>query len=149
MPFMLILVFLTIDVGRIVMVNTALHEAVTVAARAGARQGYVGIVRSTTCSGGVGTGNPSYDAFCELAKTIPGANVQDLRILSPDSRLNGGFVCQQNAGGSNLYVTVVAGADLDLITPFLADIVGTLNETDLKGVLTAAGTARCEVARLP
>ena len=146
-PLMLVLVFLTVDVGKIVMASTALHEAVTVGARAGARTGFVGGVPGN-CSDPRITGNTSYDAFCEVARNIPGARVGGVVISSPSTGGANNRYCQNNAGASNLYVTMTASiTSLSLLTPGLSGMLESLNNTSLPGTLTATGTARCEVAR--
>jgi len=150
LPLLLLAIFVTIDIGRIVMVSTALHEAVTVGARAGARTGFVGGVPSQTCptSGTQGSGNTSYEAFCQVAAGIPGAVVSGIAISSPTTGVGGNYYCKNNAGAGNLYVTVTATVtDLRLLTPGLSSVLGGFSDWSLPGELGAVGTARCEVAR--
>jgi len=150
-PFALALMFITIDVGRLVMVSTAMHDASAAAARAGARQGYTGhnpAGTSQPCQENARTGNPSYDAFCEAARRIPGATIRRFEILSPESATSQlGRTCRRGGSNSNIYVTIRGTAEVELITPLLSQLL----RTDLDGLgdrVVSIATARCEIARL-
>lgn len=145
-PFALLLVLLTIDVGRLILVNTALQDAVAVSARTGARQGIVG---ANPAGAGIpclgpqvmfGT-NPSYDAFCEAARNIPGATVVGFQINRPTGSQGASRVCTQP---SQIYVEVEARAQVQLLTPGLKALT---NGAVLPDGVRAVGVARCEVAR--
>lgn len=150
-PFMLVLIFMAIDVGRIVIVSSALHEAVTVGTRAGARQGLVGsnpaAAGETPCLPPRYSVNIAYNAFCDVASRIPGAHLKQVQITSPTTTVAEGLVCQNGAGADNLYVTMQASADISLMTPGLSRLLENFNPTPMPGSLYAAATARCEVAR--
>lgn len=154
-PFSLLLIFIVVDVGRLVLASSALHDATAVAARAGARTGTVGTVRNVTGTVCMeGGGDAVYGAFCEAGASIPGAELTGFAIQTPS-----GAWCTNNA--RDLYVTVHASADFEFLTdvvarggdkflgikvPGLGSIVRS-NENGLTGSMHATGTARCEVAR--
>lgn len=147
LPLIIVMIFLTIDIGRIVMMSTALHEAVTVGARAGARTGYVGGVPGRCETAGI-TGETTYDALCEVARNIPGGTVSGITISSPTTGAPNRY-CRNGAGTANLYVTVSASlTNLQLLTPGLGSLLTAVNSQNaLPGALVATGSARCEVAR--
>jgi Flp pilus assembly protein TadG len=143
-PFALLLVLLTIDVGRLILVNTALQDAVAVSARSGARQGIVGANPAgagqpcQTLSSGF---NPSYDAFCEAARNIPGATLVSFQINRPSGSQSSQRICTRP---NQIYVEVEARARVDLLTPGLRSLT---NGAVLPDGVRAVGVARCEVAR--
>jgi hypothetical protein len=145
LPLVVFLIGFTIDMGRLVSVSTTLHDATSVAARAGARQGYAGTVPAgTPCpkTGVSTTGvNPSYEAFCEAFLDIPGTDLVSVRVETPRG-ISG--ECVRGIGESGLYVRVYAKAHLDYITPGMETIVAAA-----KGGrdIASRGVARCEVAR--
>jgi hypothetical protein len=138
-----ILVF-SIDMGRTVLAATGLQDAAAVGARAGARIGYAGSIPGLgQCEGSSSsTGNPSYDAFCESASILGGAEIVDVRIITPNGY--GSRYCT-NASIDDTYVTIQAKAKLDYITPGLATLVGLA--TGEGSEIKVTGTARCEVTR--
>ena len=156
-PFSLVLIFVVIDVGRLVLASSALHDAVAVSARAGARTGVIGDVRLATGKGACADGNKEavYGAFCESGQNIPGAELTGFAIRTPD-----GAWCSDD-DPRNLYVRVAASADFEFLTDVVArggekflglevPGLGSLFRTTkdgLEGSIHATGVARCEVAR--
>lgn len=156
-PFSLVLIFIVVDVGRLVLASSALHDAVAVSARAGARTGVIGDVRrasgETVCPDG--SRQAVYAAFCEAGSDIPGAELRGFAISSPV-----GAWCSDD-DPRNLYVTVRGSADFEFLTDVISrggerfvglkvPGLGTLFRTTrdgLTGSIHAVGTARCEVAR--
>ena len=144
LPMALFILVFSIDMGRTVLATTGLQDAAAVGARAGARIGYAGSVPgSGLCeTAGRSTGNPSYDAFCEAASILGGAEITGVEIISPNGY--GSRYCTE-ASLDDTYVTIQARAQLDYITPGLATLVGLA--TGEGSDITVTGTARCEVTR--
>jgi Flp pilus assembly protein TadG len=153
-PFSLALIFIVIDVGRLVLASAALHDSVSVAARAGARTGEIGDTRQASGSGlcpDTVRDSTVYEAFCN-AGSIPGAEVTGFRVITP-----AGNICRVG----DIYVTVTAAADFEFLTDVVArggnKVVGIgvpglgslfrSTKDGLTGSIHATGTARCEVAR--
>lgn len=163
LPFSLILIFIVVDVGRLMLAGSALHDAVAVSARAGARIGNVGGnpvgTGGAPCTGNVERTAVSYHAFCQSAANIPGAELVGFRILAPSSGASQDSYryCRTD----DLYVTVAATAEFEFLTDVVArggqriigiDIPGLgsvlrSERNGMTGALHAVGTARCEVAR--
>jgi hypothetical protein len=157
LPFSLVLIFIVVDVGRLVLASSTLHDAVAVSARAGARTGIIGDVRGASGTSICPDGNRQavYAAFCEAGSNIPGAELQGFAIASP-----AGAWCSDD-DPRNLYVTVRASADFEFLTDVIArggdrflglkvPGLGTIfrsTRDGLTGSIHAVGTARCEVAR--
>lgn len=150
LPLILALVIFAIDAGRIVLATADLHDAASVAARAGARQGFAGSAPApgtALCTGRLDSGNPSYDAFCQDVTSsgfIGGYDVKSFEIVSPAGRATGPRWCTRGYD-ENLFVTIVVGADMDFITPGLRAVLGRDKADSLPLEVTAI--ARCENAR--
>jgi len=141
------MLFLTVDVGRLSLVATGMVDATAVSARSAARQGYAGTnpaEGSIPCTSAAATGEPAYDAFCEAARRIPGAQLAEFRVAEPTSTTILGATCTIATG--QVYVTVEASATLDLLTPGLGALLNDPGD-GFGSTVTATGTARCEVAR--
>lgn len=151
LPLILALMVVSVDLGRLVLAQTTLQDAVSVAARAGARQGYAGQVpQGALCASGSLTGNPSYDAFCESFRygALGGYTLASFRIESPSASggSNGPRYCTRGtASASDLFVTTKATANMAFITPLLREVI-TRNSSE-GAVLSATAVARCENAR--
>jgi hypothetical protein len=144
LPVVVFLIGFTVDMGRLVSLSSTLHDASAVAARSGARQGFAGsIPGGVPCNEPTRNGsNPSYDAFCEAFRPIPGSRLISVELRSPSSDGTGRW-CSRNYEG-NLYVSFRARAHLDYITPGIESVIAvTKGGRDL----VATGVARCEVAR--
>lgn len=142
-PMALVLITFSVDMGRLILATTSLSDATAVAARAGARVGYAGAIPAPgNCTGGVGTSNPSYNAFCQAATVLGGSRINSVELLTPSGL--GDRPCIAGAESTE-YVTVRARATLDFITPGLTSIVKLA--LDSKALIEVTGTARCEVTR--
>lgn len=144
LPLVMFLIAFTIDMGRLVSLNSTLHDSAAVAARAGARQGFAGhipggVLCQTRTSPGV---NPSYEAFCQAFRPLDGVELRSVELLSPSP--DGVDRWCSRSSESNLYVTVRAVAHLNFITPGIENVIAAA-----KGGrdVVAVGVARCEVAR--
>lgn len=151
-PISVALIFLSIDVGRLVLVKSYLHDSAAVAARAGARTGDLGLVRSATgselCGTNVREGSNVYRAFCEAADSIPGGEISSFRVELTDQDgkvADGASYCQTGY----LYVQVTAEGDVDYLTDIFKNAGGVLG-LKLPGLgdiaITSVAVARCEVA---
>lgn len=143
-PLALVIMLFAVDMGRVVLLSTGLHDATAVAARAGARQGFIGS----------DTKGPARAAFNEATNVVPGlkGNISSFKVVSPTRVIAGtanrtGIWCTQ----ANLYVKVSARANIGFITPGLGSLLNTFGggKSDIPGAITigATGVARCEVAR--
>ena len=142
-PIALAIMLFSVDMGRIVLMSTSLHDSVSVSARAGARQGFVG----------TDTRGPARDAFNEAVKVVPGLNtsITSFKVLGPTRTLSGngrtGKWCTQN----DLYVKIQATANIKLITPGVGALLnissGGTNTIPGSVAIKSTGVARCEVAR--
>ena len=145
LPLILALLVFSVDIGRMVMARMSLHDVVSTAARAGARQGYSG----TDSPGGAlcaksFTGNPTYDSFCNSVNAgslMGGVQATRMWITSPTP---GGGYCDRATAGA-LFVTAHATADMRFITPGLRELL--TGELDAEAVLEETAVARCENAR--
>ena len=144
LPLIIFLISFTIDMGRLVSLNSTLHDATAVAARAGARQGFAGhIPGGQLCQTKFSSGAyPSYEAFCESFRPLDGVVLDSIELLTPSPE--GVDRWCSRISESNLYVTVRASATLNFITPGI--------ETVIKAAqggrsVVSVGVARCEVAR--
>ena len=145
LPFALFLITFSVDMGRVVMVSTGLHDSVSVAARAGARQGTVGTTRSVpsnACANAVYLPQDTvYNAFCQSVSSMPGFVSNSFDILTPTSA-----ECQRDVNplSSRMFVTVRATAEVNYITPGLGQLIGIITGSGM--TITQTGVARCEVA---
>jgi Flp pilus assembly protein TadG len=145
LPFALFLITFSVDMGRVVMVATGLHDSVSVAARAGARQGTIGTTRSipsNACSNAVYLPQDTvYNAFCQSVNAMPGFTAASFTIITPTSTN-----CERdiNPKSSRMFVTVRASAKVDYITPGLGALIGIVTGQGME--ITQTGVARCEVA---
>jgi hypothetical protein len=171
-PFSIILVFLTVDIGRYVLAKSALHDAAAVSARAGARTGTLGQSPSSGAALDCGTPKPErqvYNAFCESAANMPGLDINDVRLDVSLTNASGGSrdgeFCESDGG--YIYVRTESSASMEFLIDSLPldEMLGL--ENGLLGGLFANGvpanmrradgtrpaviyvsaTARCEVAR--
>lgn len=142
-PVALAIMLFAVDMGRLVLLNTGLHDATAVAARAGARQGFVG----------TDTSGPSYTAFQEAVDVLPGLSdsVSSFSIVNPTTNFSGSDRSGRWCTQTDLYVRVRAQADIQFITPGLGSILTAVGggSSNLPGgvTITSTGVARCEVAR--
>ena len=145
LPFALFLITFSVDMGRVVMVSTGLHDSVSVAARAGARQGTIGTTRSVpsnACSNSVYLPQDTvYNAFCQSVKSMPGFISNSFDVLTPTSTN-----CERdvNPSSSRMFVTVRATARVNYVTPGLGPLIGIITGSGMD--ITQTGVARCEVA---
>jgi Flp pilus assembly protein TadG len=140
-PFALILLFITMDIGKAVLIRTALQDATATAARAAARLGYIGSSGGDCSSNGATNGGPAQEAFCEAFNRIPGASYGSFSVTLQDaagnSRSGDNVVCDDRY----LYVVTVGKVTINnLLTPRVFPIPA------LKTV-SATSVARCEVSR--
>jgi Flp pilus assembly protein TadG len=143
LPFILLLITFSIDMGRTVMTSTGLHDSASIAARAGARQGIVGSYSTANpCKDNYLSMGPVYSAFCQSVNSLPGLTADTFSILTPRSP-----TCKRNNGNPTdpeLYITVRATAHVDYITPGLNVLLNT--GLGSKSNVTVTGVAKCEVA---
>lgn len=143
LPVALAIMLFAVDMGRLVLLSTGLHDSTAVAARAGARQGYIGTA----------TNGPVEDAFHEASNVVPGLkdSVTSLVINSPRSNFTSGGRNGAWCTQSDIMVKVTARADIQFITPGLGGLLTMMtdNGSDLPGAvnISSTGVARCEVAR--
>lgn len=151
-PVSVALVFLSVDVGRLVLVKSYLHDAAAVAARAGARTGDLGPVDDVSgdsiCAAGESQNSNVYRAFCEAAASIPGGDVESFRVRLTDQggeAAAGATYCQ----GGYLYVEVTATGKVNYLTDVFKKAGGVIG-LEFPGFgdipVTAVAVARCEVA---
>lgn len=152
-PVSIALIFLSIDVGRLVLVKSYLHDSAAVSARAAARTGDLGITRGPI--EGIGLCAPTrrddsnaYRAFCEAVRLIPGgeANWFKVELVDENGRVapNVQF-CQTGY----LYVRVETKGTISYLTDVFANTAEIVNiQVPSLGdiAITASAVARCEVA---
>lgn len=139
-PFIILFIYLVLDVGRIALTYTALQEATASSARAIARTGKVGDVGNGTCPetpGSVPSSQVALYAFCNAAQTVP-YMLQPQLTPSEMTPPSNGFCFRGSAG---FIVEVNASASPSLVGPW-----GALAEP-LGYEVTATAVARCEVGR--
>lgn len=143
LPVALAIMLFAVDMGRLVLLSTGLHDATAVSARAGARQGYIG----------TSTKGPVKDAFAEASKVVPGleTSITGLIIQSPRTTFSSGARTGAWCTQSDIMVKVTANADIQFITPGLGSLLTMMtgNDSKLPGAvnISSTGVARCEVAR--
>lgn len=152
-PVSVALIFLSIDVGRLVLVKSYLHDSAAVAARAAARTGDLGTTRGPIEGAGLcasterDTSN-AYRAFCEAVRYIPGGEANFFRVDLVDEN---GRVAEnaQFCQTEYLYVRVQTGGSVPYLTDVFANTADLVNieVPSLGGIgITASAVARCEVA---
>lgn len=152
-PISVALIFLSIDVGRLVLVKSYLHDSAAVAARAAARSGDLGTTRGplsgdTICASSGRDGSNAYRAFCEAASSIPGGSVSGFSVQLTDASgrpAPNDQYCQEGF----LYVRVTASGRVEYLTDIFSNTAGVFGIT-FPGLgdidIQAHAVARCEVA---
>lgn len=152
-PVSVALIFLSIDVGRLVLVKSYLHDSAAVSARAAARTGDLGVTRGplegvTLCASTERDGSNAYRAFCEAVRSIPGGEANWFKVELVDEN---GRVAQnaQYCQTGYLYVRVETRGRVSYLTDVFANTAELVNvEVPSLGdiAITASAVARCEVA---
>ena len=152
-PVSVALIFLSIDVGRLVLVKSYLHDSAAVAARAAARTGDLGVTRGpiegvSLCVSTERNDSNAYSVFCEAVRLIPGceANWFKMELVDENVRVaqNAQF-CQ----AGYLYVRVETKGTISYLTDVFANTAALVNirVPSLGDIaITASAVARCEVA---
>jgi Flp pilus assembly protein TadG len=141
LPFLLFFMLFTFDIGRISLMSGMLHDATNQAARVGSQVGGGCLPASTS------------GAVCNEA-TANAASPQAFRqamtgkpLIDPSRgrmQVTTGSLCRTT--GTNLFVTVNASYDAELITPGLPTLLG-LTVRGGPWRLEATAVARCEIVR--
>lgn len=152
-PISVALIFLSIDVGRLVLVKSYLHDSAAVSARAAARTGDLGTTRGpiegdTLCASSERDGSNAYQAFCEAVRAIPGGDAVSFKVELVDENgrpaQNAQF-CQTGY----LYVRVETTGRVEYLTDVFSNTASVVGVT-VPGLgdidITASAVARCEVA---
>lgn len=138
LPLALAVITFSIDMGRVVLARTGLHDAVSVAARTGARTGNPGVIPAgEPCLTAPAASEAAYSSFCTAVTGLPGVHPTSVKLAAPT-----GGVCDRDA--DQLFVTVSAEADITYLTPGLRQLIGLASKGT---IVRATATARCEVAR--
>lgn len=167
-PFSIILVFLSVDIGRYVLVKSSLHDAAAVAARAGARTGALGpnpsAVTPLDCTS-TGANRQVQNAFCEATENLPGISAKDIswdvKLYNSAGASRDGEFCESDGGFIYTKTDATAKMTFLLDTLPLDEMLGLENgllggllargvPADMRGpgvVMHVSATARCEVAR--
>lgn len=137
LPIMLGLVFLSVDMGRMVMIHGALSTAAFSSAAAGAQSGTPG---STT-------GGDVYEYFRTSLQGLPMVGDVDARLSAVGTAAN---ASSTPSSGSNCsmgrpYVVVEVEADIKFITPGIKGLLDLSSDTD-EWRLATSGVAVCQVA---
>lgn len=132
MPIFMILILFTFDMGRLVMINTALHDAAQSAARAGAQIGGANLENSAI----------SLKAFDDTA-AAPGSVLDATKVIG--RQVTTGNYC--TASGPDRFVTFQATYKFTFLTPLLKDLVGIGSDFDNGFVISASAVSRCEVVK--
>ena len=152
-PISVALIFLSIDVGRLVLVKSYLHDSAAVSARAAARTGDLGITRgplegATLCASANRDGSNAYRAFCEAVRSIPGGEAVAFKVELVDAN---GRVAEnaQFCQTGYLYVRVETKGQVAYLTDVFANTASFVG-IEIPGLgdidITASAVARCEVA---
>lgn len=142
-PLVMFLIAFTIDMGRIVSISSTLYDATSVAARAGARVGYSGLMpEKNICKNVISNSAPSYHAFCEAYRPIAGAELITVAVISPLSE-DGIGSCASNSH-SNSFVTIRSTAKVDLLTPGLESLLTAIRKGSQISTIAAA---KCEISK--
>lgn len=145
LPFLLGVMLLTLDVGRLVLANASLQDATSASARAAARIGYAGSAPSQTCSVAGGPADIAYRTFCTASLGMPTGPIESFSILEPQSPTPLGATCTAAEGSQ--YVRILATARFQPLTPGLALFSGS-SEGGLRSMAIAStSVARCEIVR--
>lgn len=148
LPFLVILMMLTLDTGRLVLAIGSLQDATAASARAAARVGYTGAMPSSEpCEDARTPSDVAHNAFCEAARGLPFlGNLLSLGVVSEPTHFTSlGYTCSITETNSE-YMRIAASSTVDLMTPLLRSFLGLENEEG-SAVITATAVARCEVAR--
>ncbi len=146
LPFIVGIMLLTLDVGRLVLAKSSLQDATSAAARAASRVGYAGFVPSQTCASAGSAADVAYQSFCAAAFGMPTGPIQGFSILEPAHQTALGATCSATVPNSQ-YVRVVGESDFNPLTPGLALLTGAANQGWGTMRVAATSVARCEVAR--
>ena len=154
LPLMLFTILFTVDMGRVILVNGAMHDAAYSAARAGAQVGGGGLhyqsgnnvcQNNTVCP--EGSGAVARRAFNAAVEVMPGATMSE---LAPTVRVVTGSVCSASpVHAGNAYVTVSATYSTRLLTPGLAQALAITGGDIQSGRWQSevVAVARCEIVR--
>lgn len=145
LPFLVGILLLTLDVGRMVLVKSSLQDATSAAARASARVGYAGSVPSLGCVSPGSAADIAHRTFCASVAGMPTGPISSFTIVEPSSITSLGATCTTDIDSQ--YVRVVAVADFQPLTPGLALFRGSSGGGLQATSIAATSVARCEVAR--
>ncbi len=133
LPALVFTLLFTVDMGRMVLLQSALQDATQQAARAGAQVGGAG-------NGSTGTSRVAFNGAIDAAPGMTRSRVSSFVV-------NDGFRCR--VGES--YVEVTTRYRADFVTPGLTSVLGIFAGEDRDPAsdwtLEATSVARCEVAR--
>lgn len=145
LPFLLGVLLLTLDVGRLVLAQASLQDATSAAARAGARVGYAGGAPSQNCSAGASSVDIAYRTFCTAAQGMPTGPILSFTINEPLDLTPLGATCTSSIGSQ--YVRVTATSDFRPLTPGLALFSGSAEGGLRRMDIASTSVARCEISR--
>lgn len=128
LPFFLLLMVAAIDMGRLVLTQTALHDAAYTASRTGAQLG----------GANVGGNNIAANVFYETVAATPG-----LELSRTTLTYTGPALCQ--AFSSARFVRVDATYNFQFLTPGLYSLLNV--SAGGNWTVRATGVSRCEVVR--
>lgn len=140
LPMFLFLIVFMVDMGRVIMVATAVQEATYRSARASAIAGGADLL-VTDSQGGLGSVSDA--AFFQALEETPGGRSAENISLSTVS----GGRCEQSE--PNNFVTIQATYDVKFLTPGMGGLLrlagGGTTELGTSYSLQAVSVSRCEV----
>lgn len=128
LPFFLLLMVASIDMGRLVLTQTTLHDAAYTASRTAAQLG----------GANVGGNNIASTVFYETVAATPGLELGRTSLL-----FTGPALCQ--AFSSARFVRVDAAYNFQFLTPGLYSLVNVAAGGNW--TVRATGVSRCEIVR--
>lgn len=104
LPMLMYLSFFVLDLGRVMLIHSALNDSAYIAARAGAQRG----------GAGTSTLGASKTAFDNAVSGLPAVPVENASLV-----VNNGTCTNEDS-----YIDVTAKADVDFMMPGLQTLVG-------------------------
>jgi len=141
MPFFVVLIFFALDIGRMSIAYATMQDLATTTAIAGAQSGGVCLASDGTVDCNNGPGAKALSQSDEILAALPAGLVSNVAAAYPS-----GDKC--TVDGANSYVTVTLKFDVQMLTPGLSLLAGTLSGHPGKTLtMTTTALSRCEIVR--
>lgn len=137
-PAFIILILFTVDMGRLILLSSALSDSTHVATRAVAQHGFVG-------SAAQNNGNAAFQSTIQSFGLFGGSSVSSPTFTVADTN-----ACRRGGSGSAAFVKGTGEVSIDLVTPGLGLLLGGIGGgggVDGEINLKEEALLRCEITR--